>query len=363
MTDHHRKILKIFKFKRVIIPVILGLGVVAFLVFRKFDPEPFYKIHWTYYSSLWIIIALLLMATRDLAYIYRIRLLTDRQLSWRHAFDVIMLWEFSSAVTPSVVGGSAAALYIISKEGISPGRSTAIVMITALLDELFYIVMVPVVIILAGTSFLFATEKSYLFINTELGLKGIFILGYIFILVLTTIISYGVFIKPRGFKWILLKVFKIPFLRKWRRQAGQAGDDIITTSREMRGKPAFFWFKAIGSTFLSWTARFWVVNFLILSITTVSDHFLIYARQLIMWVILLISPTPGGSGIAEFIFSDFLGDFIPVGLTAALALLWRLVSYYPYIFIGAIILPNWIKRVFLDSGKIEGVSESSSQNL
>ena len=31
----------------------------------------------------------------------------------------------------------------------------------------------------------------------------------------------------------------------------------------------------------------------------VSDHLLLYARQLIMWVILLISPTPGGSGIAD----------------------------------------------------------------
>lgn len=347
MSEHHIHILKIFKFKRVIIPVILGLGVAAFLVFRNFDADPFYKIHWTYYSSLWIFIALLLMCTRDAAYMYRIRLLTDKQISWRHAFDVIMLWEFSSAVTPSVVGGTAPALYIITKEGISPGRATAIVMITALLDELFYIVMVPIVILLVGSYNLFASERSYLFINTQIGLQGIFIIGYLFILLLTSIISYGVFIKPRGFKWILLKIFKMPFLRKWRPQARQAGEDIITTSAEMRGKPRIFWFRAIAATFFSWTARFWVVNFLILSITPVGDHFLIYARQLIMWVILLISPTPGGSGIAEFVFSDFLGDFIPVGLTPAIALLWRLVTYYPYIFIGAIVLPNWLRRVFV----------------
>ena len=357
MSEHQLKILNIFKFKRVIIPVLLGLGVVAFLVFRKFDPEPFYKINWTFYSSLWIFIAILLMVTRDVAYMYRIRLLTDKQLSWRHSFDVIMLWEFSSAVTPSVVAGAAPALYIITKEGISPGRATAIVMITALLDEFFYIVMVPIVILLAGTYLLFRSQTSYLFMNTQLGIQGIFIIGYVFIVVLTSIISYGVFFKPRGFKWILLKVFKIPFLRKWRIQAGQAGDDIITTSREMRGKPANFWFKAIASTFTSWTARFLVVNFLILSITPVGDHFLIYARQLIMWVILLISPTPGGAGIAEFVFSDFLGDFIPVGLTAALALLWRIVSYYPYIFIGAIVLPNWIKRVFKHHEKVETIQK------
>ncbi len=346
MTEQHQKVLKIFKFKRVIIPVVIGLGVVGYLVFRNFDPKPFYDIQWTYYSSLFIFIALLLMATRDVAYMYRIRLLTDKQLSWRKSFDVIMLWEFSSAVTPSVVGGSAAALYILSKEGITPGRSTAIVMVSALLDELFYITMVPVMFILVGAHQLFTSESSYLFINTQMGLQGVFFIGYVFILVLTSIISYGVFIKPRGFKWILLRIFKIPFLRKWRPQAAVAGDDIITTSKEMRGKPFIFWVRAYIATFFSWTARFWVVNFLILSITPVGQHFLIYARQLVMWVILLISPTPGSSGVAEFLFSDFLGDFIPFGLVAALALLWRVVSYYPYIIIGALVLPQWIKRVY-----------------
>ena len=88
-----------------------------------------------------------------------------------------------------------------------------------------------------------------------------------------------------------------------------------------------------------------MVNFLILAITAVDDHLLIYARQLVMWVIMLISPTPGGVGIAELAFGKFLNDFIPTALLfAALAAVWRLISYYPYLFIGAIILPRWIKR-------------------
>jgi hypothetical protein len=36
--------------------------------------------------------------------------------------------------------------------------------------------------------------------------------------------------------------------------------------------------------------------------------------------------------------------FIATGLAPALALLWRLMSYYPYILIGIIILPRWIRR-------------------
>ncbi len=346
MSSDHKKVLSYFKFKRIIIPVIIGLAVATYLVVRNFDRTAFENIHWTYYSTLAIIIAILLMGVRDVAYMYRIRLLTDKQLSWRKSFDVIMLWEFASSVTPSIVGGSAVALYIVNREGISLGRSTAIVMVTALLDELFYILMVPIVFIIVGTQNLFITEGEFVLFNTELGTKAIFVIGYVFILCLTSIIIFAVFFRPRGFKWILLRVFKFPVLRKWRVKASDAGDDIITTSREMKNKPISFWLKAYLATLCSWTARFWVVNFLIMAVITVNEHFLIYARQLIMWVILLISPTPGGSGVAEFVFSDFLGEFITPGLSPALAILWRLISYYLYIFIGVIVLPNWIKRVY-----------------
>lgn len=67
---------------------------------------------------------------------------------------------------------------------------------------------------------------------------------------------------------------------------------------------------------------------------------------------MLVSPTPGGSGFAEFVFTRFLGEFIPVepailGTVAiAMALIWRLATYYPYLVIGAIMFPRWIKSKF-----------------
>lgn len=70
----------------------------------------------------------------------------------------------------------------------------------------------------------------------------------------------------------------------------------------------------------------------------------VYAKQVVMGIIVLLSPTPGGSGLAEFIFNDFLGMYVAPGLAPAIALLWRLLSYYPYILIGAILLPRWVRR-------------------
>ena len=62
---------------------------------------------------------------------------------------------------------------------------------------------------------------------------------------------------------------------------------------------------------------------------------------------MLVSPTPGGSGFAEYVFKEFLSSYIPVGGGIALALLWRLISYYPYLLIGAIVIPKWINKHFV----------------
>jgi hypothetical protein len=308
-------------------------------------------INWGWHSTFWLVLALLAMVTRDLAYIYRIKVLTDHQLGWRQSFRVIMLWEFASALSPSIVGGSGVAMFIVNREGIKLGKSTAIVLVSALLDELFYIVMVVVVLLIIGTAQLFPVSMQMTFFGTTFGTKGIFWIGYTFIFLMTSAILLGIFTSPRSLKYLLLQFFRFPFLRRWRYQVIEVGDDIITTSRELRGKPIQYWTKSMGATFASWIARYWVVNFLILAFANPAmplvdgfgDHLLIFARQLVMWVIMLISPTPGSAGVAEFAFSGFLGDFIPLGLAAALAMVWRLVSYYPYLFVGAIVLPRWLK--------------------
>lgn len=341
------KALQLFSPKRIAITIIIGLLAATYLVARNFEVEHFKAIDWTWYSTFWVFIALCMMACRDIAYMYRIRVLTDNQISWRHSFDTIMLWEFASAISPSIVGGSGVAIYIVNKEGVKMGKSTAVVLTSALLDELFYILTVPVIILAVGYQDLFPVQLQREIFGVVLGTKGIFLVGYFFIVFLTSIISYAIFFRPRGFKWILLQLFRLPFLRKWRHDASETGDDIMTTSKELRGKPLLFWVKAFGATLVSWTARYWVVNFLILAFVAVDQHLLIYARQLVMWVIMLISPTPGGTGVAEIAFSGFLKDFIPIGLAGTLAFLWRLVSYYPYLFIGAVILPKWIRRTHL----------------
>jgi len=298
-------------------------------------------------AIIFLLLALSMMLIRDFGYTWRIRILTDKKLNWWQALRLILLWEFTSALTPSAIGGSAVAIFLLSKENLSVGKSTAVVMATIFLDEMYFLIFVPLVMLFTSVHDLFNIQSSLSLSN---GIYNEFfyfaLIGYLVILVFTLFLAYGLFLRPRGVKWLIIKVFRIKFLRKWLYSAAETGDEIIISSRELKKKNTSFWLKSSLGTIFSWTARYWIVNFLLLAFFSVSQHFLIFARQLVMWIMMLVSPTPGGSGFSEYVFATYLGQFIPEGLATALALIWRFITYYPYLFIGAILLPKWIKLKF-----------------
>ncbi len=342
MEVTNKKLKSTFSLKRVGIPIAIGIAFSIFsLAQSNFDFSLLQglAVSWNY-----IFLAILFIVVRDLMYIIRLRILTENKLSWRDNWHVIMLWEFASSVSPSMVGGSAFALFFLNAEGIKLGKSTAIVLVTALLDELFYIISVLFILMIVGTKIL--TFSIALPFNPML----FFFIGYGFIILLTTIITLGVFVMPQGCKTILVKVTSLKFLKKWQDKAAKTGDEIITTSQELKGKTFMFWTKAFVTTALTWTARFLVLNCLILALNpdipfSFIDQLGIYAKQLVMWVILLISPTPGASGVAELSFSAFFANDFPENMHAAVALVWRAISYYPYLIIGLIILPIWLRKL------------------
>ncbi|MEG1372177.1 MAG: lysylphosphatidylglycerol synthase transmembrane domain-containing protein [Mucinivorans sp.] len=323
---------------KIAIPVVLGLGFAAYLIYTEVKPEVFYALNFTIKTFLYIVLAFLFMAGRDFGYMIRIRLFARGELTWRQAFRVIMLWEFTSAVTPTTIGGTSVAVVFVHKEGLSVGKSATMVMLTAFFDEFFFAVVFPLVVMIVGFDRLFSFAGA----ST---LMPVIIAGYVVKFSLAAGLSYGLFFNPKGLGRIIIGFFSLPFLRRWRKGAIQASSDLNLSAREIKKYKWHFWLKAFGATSMSWVSRFLVANAIFLAFVSVEDHILVFARQLAMWVPMIISPTPGGAGFAEYIFQNFLGDVI-VGaqssLTPVIALLWRMVTYYPYLIIGALIIPRWV---------------------
>jgi uncharacterized protein (TIRG00374 family) len=300
------------------------------------------EVNWSGQSVFWLLMTVLFVVGRDLFYIIRIRLLTHKELSWKSGYRVIMLWEFASALSPGVVGGAAVAMFILNREKIALGRSTAIVIITAMLDNLFYVLMIPLV-------FLFI-DQEHLFPDTGSGgmaVQYVFWIGFTAILAVCLFLFTSLFMSPGLATRFLSFLFGFPLLKKWREGAIQTGNDIETASRELKNERFTFWLKVFGATCGSWVSRYLVINAILQAFLNLGfiDHITILGKQLVLWLFMLVSPTPGGSGVAEYAFSELLSAFSSSAvLLAALAILWRLVSYFPYLFIGAFLLPRWIRK-------------------
>jgi len=328
---------------RIILPMIIGLGVVGYYFYKDFNISAFYHLTFNWRSVFWLLMAVLFMVGRDFGYMWRLRLLSNQRIKWKQSFKVIMLWEFTSAVTPFAVGGTSVAVVYVHKEGISVGRSSAIVMATSLLDELYFVIMFPLILLFVGSCDLFQVNSNAI-TNSLLMLSWI---GYFLKLAWVLLLSYGMFINPVAISKMIVSVFNLPFLRRWKAGAEKAGTDIINSSIEFKQQSLIYWAKALLSTFISWSSRYFVINAIFMAFFVVDDHLLLFARHLVMWLVLLVMPTPGGSGFAELLFKNFMGNFIPYsGLTYGFALLWRLISYYPYLILGAIIFPRWIATKF-----------------
>lgn len=299
-------------------------------------------INWTGSTLFWIFAAILFTAGRDFFYMVRIRLLTRNKLNWKASFYVIMLWEFASALSPGVVGGTAVAMFILNRETIPFGKATAIVIITAFMDNLFYVIMIPLVFLFIHHNDLFPVDEG----STVL-LTWWFWIGFSIISLVCLFLYLTIFWHPKLATKFLLFIFSLPFLKRWKFIAREWGKDIETASKEFKQANRAYWIKVFFATFGSWISRYLVINAILNAFIELNliENIQILGKQLILWLFMLVSPTPGGSGVAEYAFGELLSSFgASAILLAVMALIWRMISYFPYLFIGSILLPIWIKR-------------------
>ena len=262
MQTDPRELLRHFSLKRILLPVLIGVGVTFWLFLKDFDAAAFRAVDWTLSSTFWFFLAIVSVVIRDWAYMVRIRVLTDNYFDWKRAFIVIMLWEFSSALAPGMIGGGFIfAIYILNKEGLHMGKSITAIMNSSFLDGIFLAVMAPFVYFLASKEALF----SGIHLETSFGNSIFYTFWTVYFLIVAykLFVAYALFVNPYLIKKILTSTFSIPVLRRWKENATETGDQLVIASNGLKDKDRSYWFWCIGTTFVSWTARYSIVNCII----------------------------------------------------------------------------------------------------
>lgn len=344
--EDHQKTLRSFRASRMILPIILGIVAVGYLFYRQFDVQQFRAIDWTLRAFAWIGLALGLLLVRHLFYAYRLRALTGGFFSWRKCLKLIVLWEFSAAITPTSKGGPVVMMFVMTQEKLPAGRTAAAVFYAMVCDAGFFVLTLPLWLALYGPPMLYPGMKTF----NDLNLANVaFFTTYAIMAVYWVVLMFFLFFRPQYAKGVLGWVARRRFLKKMSARLNRIGEEFEMAAAEMRQQSWRYHLQVIVGTIGAWTCKFIMINCLIIAIvpSTPVDgatQAFIYARLVAMFIIMAFSPTPGGAGLAEMALVDFTSDYVPSGIGLVVALLWRGMAYYGYLLLGAIIVPGWIAR-------------------
>ncbi|MDZ7715872.1 MAG: lysylphosphatidylglycerol synthase transmembrane domain-containing protein [Balneolaceae bacterium] len=336
---------KYFSKKYLFISIVLSLTGMAIVVYLTYTPGVLEHLKPKRLPGL--IIALIVSFLRLWFVAAKIRYLSEKQLGWMASFRVMLSWDFTSSVTPSTIGGAPMATYAMTKEGFNLGQSTAIILYSVLLDQLWFAIAIPILLV-AGI--------FYEVIPNNIGFVGhaSMMLLYAGLLSYAALMAYGVLKNPAAIKKVVNWLFSLPILRRWKGKVEKEAENLEEYSHELRKKPPSFLLKAFFLSTMSWLARVALPTIVVLSLLP-ANEILSVLRSLAMNLAFLIMPTPGGSGGVEGLFAIFQGPLIDRKAFIGLAVfLWRIISYYITIGLGMMATTWYINRSVVDNfGHVE----------
>ncbi len=342
-ASENRSVASRFKPSMVIWPILFGLAGVGYMFWREMrngiPDEPLTLAnHW------WVFVILVVLFTlfKDFSGMYRLRVMSGMPLKFRQLFRIRMLYEFTSAVTPSAAGGSSLEVLFIHREGVKVSRATSMTILALFMDEMLMIILFPLLLLLIPYSELFTSEGYF-----QYGYLWAFLIGYAMKFVWVTILFIGLFCKSTIIVKIIGLIFKLKFLRKYKMRGLRTALEIRNCALEIQHESFGYWVRMFLSTAGIWVFRFLIANaaIMIFNPLTGADNMMCFARQYILGIVTMIVPTPGGSGFAEVMFDDFLSEYITQKVsTMVITPVWRICTYYYYLIAGVIILPQWLGR-------------------
>lgn len=349
---HFDKVLDSVKFSKIILPILLGLGVVVWLMIRQLDLEELGLVKWDFHSLFWILAAIGTYISRHLFYSWRLYVMTERAFTFLKCMQLIVIWEFSSAVSPTNVGGTGVAVVLLAQEKLSGAKTVAVIVYSLVLDTILFVFCLPLFYLIFGKIIIRPLTAS----GATQGFEFTFFVVILAMLAYGTLFFYGLFINPNSSKRFLLFISRWRILTKFRNNIRKTAMDIVTAANEIKHKPLNFHLQAMTATAGAWGTRFLAVNCIIIALVSSTpihlwDQLIMMIRGMSMFAITSFSPTPGGSGLAEFLFGGFYADYVPKGIASVIALIWRLITYYPYLILGAIVIPIWIKGLISRQSK------------
>ena len=343
--------------RRIFWPLLLSISVLLVIAYFTFDPEEFRQLELMRRLNPWLAAAALgTLVLRVFFGGWRLSYVSDGRLDLMAGIRGQLAWDFFSNVTPSAVGGGpVAAFYVARDRGIPFGEATAFMLFSVLLDQFWFVLTVPLMLISAFYLDLFPGS---------IGLAGaLTMIGYfIGMMTWSAFFAYAMLFRPVLLEQGADRLFRLRWLRRFHaRVMGEMGQ-LRHRAEALSRQPPRFFVNGFLLTMGGWISRYLLVVLIVWSVYPQLDVILFFMRSVAMMLGSLILPTPGGAGGLEGFYVLFLGPpLMPQTLVAPTLLTWRILGYYLFVALG-LALPLYQARKALRQRRATAQPSESAVN-
>ncbi len=289
-------------------------------------------------NMFWIFVALLfsfLFIFFDSLCFYGIAKEYSKKYKFKNALRLITITKFFNGITPFSTGGQPMQVYMLKKEGFRITKSTNIIIQNFILYQAALVLMGVIALVL---NYQFDILKDVDLLNQLITLG--FIINFL-VMVVLIIISFS----EKFNKFIINKMITIlnklkivkdkeKALEKWTERC----EDFYEGATYLRKNKKVCIFGVLYEM-LSLFSQYLTPIFVVLAFNGKTDLTVMNTFVASAYVAILGSfvPLPGGSGGVEYGFMQFFGNFLKSATLSATLLIWRFVTYYIPMVVGAIV--------------------------
>lgn len=329
----------------IIISITFSIAIIIAILYFTIDADTIEKLRSVKIRYEFFILAAFLNVLYWVLWGARLKILANAidpnvKISLWKSTKIVIANLFLAGITPSMAGGEPVRIYLLNKEGMSVGCSTATVLGERLIDAIFILLVVPFAI------FIYKDESSIQFLRTGLSI-GIIIFVLIVIIFLYAILrpektkSFLIYLNKKFSRFSKKKVSDRRIIKK----IGKEVDNFHSSMTHFVGKRKKSLFFASVITVLFWSTGFMIPSMILLGLGLDPFFAQSYAAQILLLVVVMMPTTPGSTGVAEVSIAGLYGVLIGGALIGVFVILYRFISYYMSLIVGAIFQYRIFKSV------------------
>ena len=305
---------------RRLLPVIC-VGVVVNLAFSWYAGKDSKPLDWSRFSVFYLVLAALLSLLPWFWHCVRLAIwgrFFGVKISEVNLLRIAVATDVGGSFTPQAVGGMPVKISMLVQQGYSPGKAATLALLGNVEDVIFFSMAIPVSLFLTNPW----ENALWQYFGNFLSANGVFILCLVVVLPVLVVVFRKITLKKRRDK---------PVASGWHQWSADFKYAVRLIYTEGR-RPFLLSILALSA---QWLTRFSILISVLLALGLPNNLLHFFLLQWMVFVAMVLVPTPGATGGAEAAFLLVFGKIIPTGSAGTVLAGWRFLTYYFMLLVGA----------------------------